>query len=40
MLKRNGESRENGAFGTLNRGERDAYIREFAKVPRRSAAKE
>ena len=32
MLKRNGESRENGAFGVLNRGEKDAYNEAFEEI--------
>ena len=32
MLKRNGELRENGAPGTLNRGERDAYDQAFEEI--------
>ena len=32
MLKRNGESRENEAFGTLNRGEKDAYNEAFEEI--------
>lgn len=32
MLKRNGESRENGASETLNRGERDAYNEAFEEI--------
>jgi hypothetical protein len=32
MLKRNGESRENGASGTLNRGEMDAYNEAFEEI--------
>src|SRR5258708_10073077 len=32
MLKRNGESRENGGAETLNRGEKDAYDEAFEKI--------
>jgi hypothetical protein len=32
MLKRNGESRENGASGTLNRGEKDSYNEAFEEI--------